>query len=185
MQIEVQERGIHILRDRHFSNLAQHPCPTDTVEHIVLHDILFEQNFLYDSLSDRGVFHQLHLILIVEKQRIIPLSHEETLHLPLFLVNRLRLVTLTHRQRKDHTIHLQFLVGGKVEDEVVKKFVHRLRSGCLTDQHFQRVYGSDLYGISHGVGLRLFCPLRLVSRTGEHQQDTCDNRNQKPLHLTI
>ena len=113
------------------------------------------------------------------------IHHRFTDLFSLLFVDGICLVTTPHGQGKDHTIHLQLLVGGKVKDKVVKQFIHRFRCGRLTDEQLQCVYGSGINRIGYRVGLRLFRPLRLASRTGEHQQDTCDNRKQKPLHLTI
>ena len=82
-------------------------------------------------MVQRRVFHHLHLLLAVENQRVVVLTHKITFHLPLAFLDFTLLTVFRRLQRKQDTLHLQFFVCRKVEDKVVEQLVSGLWHGDI------------------------------------------------------
>ena len=99
-----------------------------------------QQDPLYHSLTDRSVLHQRHLLVVVEQQRVEPLTHKEMFHLPLALFHQLSLLPLNQLEWEDDTLLLELLVGQEVEQEVIKHGISSSWHRCLCYQQLHRVY---------------------------------------------
>ena len=115
-----------------------------------------EEDFLHHHVVDRRVLGELHLLLIVQNQRIVVLVHEEMLHAPMSLLDLLlQLAVAIHGQREDNALELQLTVGSEVKHEIVEQLISCLRHRRLRNQVFCRVLPRcvrdstvRLYGIS-------------------------------------
>ena len=98
----------------------------------------------------------LHLLLVVENQRVISLRPEEMVGLPLAARQLRCLPAVDNRQRELDAAALQLPVGNEIEEEVIEQLVGRLR---------HRRGGNHLRGRVDGVsGVTVLRPGRI--RTG-------------------
>ena len=104
--IERQERGIDIACDRDGTQQRQHPSAMLAVKNELLYRLGIEMDFLYHCMVDRRILHNLHVLLVVEEQRIIALAHEEMLRLPVLLGQFLRFAVFLTRQGEMDALHL-------------------------------------------------------------------------------
>ena len=95
--IERQERSVDILRERNLAQLRQHPRSTLTIKDVLLDIARVEMNLLDNGVINRGVLDNLHVFLVVEKQRVIALAHKEMLYLPVGLRHHLGLAISLNR----------------------------------------------------------------------------------------
>ena len=119
--IKLEETSILIFTHWHVIHRCKHPFPVNSIEQILLNHVLMEEYFFNNRVANCGIFNQLHLLSIVKDKRIIILTHEEMLHLPLlFGYLFLNLAIAIHRQWEDNTLALQFSIGRKVEHKIIK-----------------------------------------------------------------
>lgn len=99
--IEFQEAGIHVLIHRLVVDAGHLPKSVDAIEKELLHHFLAIEHLLYNHMVDGGILHQIHLLAVVEDERVVVLAHKEMLHPPMFLLNLLlQLVVVINRKRK-------------------------------------------------------------------------------------
>ena len=176
MLVESQERGIGVFCQWSHTDFLQHPGPFDALEQIVHHTVLLQLYLLHRRLADGRIFHQRHLLVVVEKQRVIPLSQKEALHLPLILLGQLRLPILRLAQREDYPLLLQLLVGHEIKDKVIKHGISRPWHRGLGNQQFQGVCLCHTCRVGNRISRHLLLEGCLLSRTGKHQQQHSESR---------
>ena len=86
LAVELQERGVLALCQRLVYDTCHHPLPLNTVEHILTHLMTPKIDALYHHMAYRCILYNIHLLHVVEYQRVEILAHEEVVHSPTLLL---------------------------------------------------------------------------------------------------
>ena len=110
----------------------ERPLSVDAIKQVLLHRFVLKRNFFDYHMVDCSVFHQVHLLHIVENERIITLLHKEVFHTPIFFLNALHhLIVLVNVQRKLYARQLQFAVCSEIKNKIIEQLIGRLGHGLF------------------------------------------------------